>query len=267
MKLYRHFLLVWLLGGGVFAAEFQGLVEPNRDIELSLPVQGRIFLLPVNEGDRVAEGSLLLALESRIEALEVDRRELIVNDNSEREAALAREVVLKEVLESSRRLHDRTGSVSREDLLRAELEYTLSGLEVKRLIQANERAKVELEMAREYLTQRNLAASFDAVVAELFFEEGESVQANQPVIRLVDDNECYLTVHVEAVMAERMMLDQAAMLLFEGPGEISKAGRVAFIAPIVDPSSGLRKVRLHFTNDAPRVVPGITARWVMEVSQ
>lgn len=250
---------------GVTRAEvLLGLVEPNREVQLSLPVAGRLARIHFREGDRVDKGALLVELDSRMEALEVERRELIYRDTSEVDAARARAALFEETLESARRLHERTGSVSREELLRAELEHTLAGLDVVRLEQAAERERVEYEMALLQYALRRIEAPFEGVIAELNFEEGESVHANQPVLRLVDDNQAYLTVHAHALRAALTSLGAPVRMRFADGQPVQKTGTVVFISPVVDPASGLRRIRIEFINDPPRVTPGVTGQWLPE---
>ncbi len=257
-------MIAVILAGMAQAEVLLGLVEPNRDVQLSLPVPGRIARIHYREGDRVEAGAILVELDSIMEKLEIERRELIYRDTSELEAARARARLLEETLESTRRLHERTGSVSREDLSRAELEHTLARLDVKRLEQASERERVEYEMALQQYALRRIEAPFAGVVADLDFEEGESLHANQPVVRLVDDDHCYLTVHVHALRAALTAPGAPVRMRFAEGEPVVKTGTVAFISPVVDPASGLRRIRLEFLNDAPRVAPGVAGQWLQE---
>jgi len=242
----------------------QGLVEPYRDVLLSAAIPGRIASLPVREGDRVAEGAVLLRLESRVEELEVERRRSIYENQTELQAAREREALLKEELESTRALAERTGSVSRDELNRKQLETVLAGLEVARLDQSRERERIELEMAQERLALQHIIAPFAGVVAQLPLDEGESVQANQPSIRLVDDAKAYLVVNIPAEQARALRIGQPVSLRFPLAEPLEKTGTVDFLSPVVDPASGLRRVRLLFVNDEPSVEPGVSGQWIVD---
>ena len=248
----------------LFAVPHEGLVEPKQDVLLGFPVAGRITKVLYTEGDRAEAGRQLIALDTRIDELEVNRRRIVFEDQTEVEAARAREVLLADDLASLRQLFDRTGSVSREELNRKELEQQLAVLAVQRLIIAKERERVEYDMAGVNLDQRQIKAPFHGVVAELLLQEGEGVSANQPVLRYVDDSICYLTLHIPSRMAAHLRLGQRVQLRFADDAEIVKTGEVAFISPVADGASGLRRVRMQFVNDAPRVVPGTMGVWMPE---
>lgn len=267
MRSFFRFVFPVLIATAVFGdgpRSYHGLVEPERDVLLSTAVSGRIMKLHQREGARVAGGELLLELDSRVEQLEVDRRRTVLEDRTELNAARERQKLLLEELESTRSLAERTGSVSREELNRKELETVLAGLEVGRLEQAKVREQIELEIARERLALQRVVAPFDGVIAQLPQDEGESVQPNQPVMRLVADEVSHLVVNIPARVARRLTPGDPVRLRFELEDVVEKTGEVAFISPVVDPASGLRKVRLRFDNQDPRVEPGVSGEWVLE---
>lgn len=265
IHLRLYFLIYsFVLAPMLLAADevYVGLVEPFRDVLLSPAVSGRIEKLPVKEGDRVKEGELLLSLVSRVEELEVERRRVIQEDKSEVESARERLALLKKELESARALAKRTGSVSQEELNRKQLETVLAGLEVSRLEQAHARERIELEMARERLALQKITAPFSGVVAQLPLDEGESVQANQQTIRLVEDTRAFLVVNLPADVARELKMGESVRLRFSLASPVEKPGEVAFLSPVVDPASGLRRVKLLFDNTNPRIEPGISGEWV-----
>ncbi len=256
------FLSVWMMPGVVRAGHHEGVVEPIHDVLLGFPVPGRVARLHQEEGARAESGGALMELDARAEELEQARRRLIFEDQTELEAARAREALLEEDVAALRQLFERTGSVSREELNQKELEHRLSGIAVERLIIAKERERVEYEMSEVYLSQRRIVAPFDGVVAEVLLQEGESASANQPVIRFVDDSVCFLTLHIPSRIAAQVHVGQSARVRFAEGDEVEKVGHVAFIAPVADPASGLRRVRIEFVNDAPKVIPGTLGVWI-----
>lgn len=262
-RVVSGYLLMAAASGLVYAqTEFSGLVEPFRDVLLSPAVQGRIAKLPFKEGIRVEEGDLLLELDARVEELEVQRRKAIFEDDSELRAARERLSLLQDELESTRDLAERTGSVSREELNRKQLETVLAQLEITRLEQTQERQQIELEMAGERLAQQRITAPFSGVLAQMPLDVGESVQPNQPAMRLVDDEQAFLVVNIPAERARSLELGHSVRLRFLMADGVEKIGEVAFMSPVVDPASGLRRVKMRFENRDPKVEPGIAGYWI-----
>ena len=263
-RLFMATLLLASLAPSVNAQSLSGLIEPYNDIVMAPPVAGRISATHVREGDRVSEGDVIVELDASIEELEVERRRLIFLDNAELEAARARKELIGEDLQALRSLHERTGSVSREELQRKALEYRLAGLDITRLEQARLREEVEYQMARVQRDLRRIEAPFDGIVTDFFFEIGESIQANQPALRLVADEQCFLVLNIPAERLTGRSVGDTARIRIDTQPPVEKDATIYFIAPVVDPASGLRRVRLLFDNTSPRVEPGVSGRWLQE---
>ncbi|MEX2607641.1 MAG: efflux RND transporter periplasmic adaptor subunit [Kiritimatiellia bacterium] len=240
---------------------YEGLVEPVRDVLMGPPVAGRVEQLLAGEGDRVKAGDTLLRLHDAVERLEVKRRELVLDDQAELEAARHRRDLLKDDLESTRNLFETTASVSRDELARKTVEALLSEVEYGRLEQVERREEAELAIAKERLAQYSIIAPFDGVLAELSVDEGESVQAGQPVLRFVDVSSAYLVLNLPAELVSSLQEGKKVTLNFDRTRELRKPAEVTFISPVIDPASGLRKVKMRFKNDPPRVEPGRIGTW------
>jgi multidrug resistance efflux pump len=119
-------------------------------------------------------------------------------------------------------------------------------------------------MATEQRNLRLLKAPFDGVVADVFFDEGESVQANQPVLRLVSDDRCYLVLNVPNEALVGRAAGDPARIKAETNPPVEKEGVLDFISPLVDAASGLRKMKIVFENESPRIEPGISGLWLVE---
>jgi len=245
---------------------YEGLVEPIRDVLMGPPISGRVETIETVEGMTVKAGTMILKMESQIESLEVERRQLVLDDTSELDASQYRRDLLKEDLESTQKLFESTASISRDELARKEVEAILSEVEVGRLKKAERREVAELAIAKERLKQYRIVAPFDGIVAEMSVDEGESVQAGQPVLRLVDVSSAYLVLNLPAEVAGELQKGQKVLLNFDRTAEVRKSAEVSFVSPVIDPASGLRKVKMLFVNDSPKVEPGRIGHWVKEGS-
>lgn len=256
------FLTLFSASSAFAETRFSGLVEPYRDVLLSSEVAGRIAEIAFREGERVEAGDVILRLDDRVETLEVQRRQAIYNNQAELMAARERRALLQDELEATRALAERTGSVSREELNRKQLETVLAQLEIDRLEQTQSLQEIELNIAKERLAQKRIVAPFSGVVAQLPLDEGESVQPNQPAMRLVEDERAFLVVNVPAERARDLSMGQTVRLRFLMDEEVERSGEVAFMSPVVDPASGLRRVKMVFANESPKVEPGISGFWL-----
>ncbi|TVR49004.1 MAG: efflux RND transporter periplasmic adaptor subunit [Puniceicoccaceae bacterium] len=258
---------VWVLficGAASPAGAIPGITEPYHDALLSAAASGRIAVIHHREGSTVEAGELLVVLDRRMEELEVERRRLILESTVERDLIENQIEVLASSLESTRRLFESTRSVSREQLDKIELEHRMALAEKARILETKAREKIEYEMAVEQLSRRELRAPFAGIVTELFLDLGEACEPRQPVMRLVDLSRAFLVANAPpAAVADLRAGAEVNLLLGEGDGAVEVPGRVDFVAPVVDPASGLRRIRVYFENHDGAVVPGSLGRLIL----
>jgi RND family efflux transporter MFP subunit len=264
----RTALLVVIIGASaftdgvfVFAQErlsFSGITEPIEDVKLSMSVEGRIAAIFFKEGDHIKKGQSIIELESKLEELEVERRKLIWESKAELEAAAAKVITLKSQLDSTRKLFESTGSVSREELEEKELNYILAMAERKRLNMEEERQRIEYEMARENLRKRRLESPLKGVIIKLFLHKGESCEAEEPLVHVVDASQCRFVCNVEEKIGRTLKKGQTVDLKIRaGSASINKQGIVTFVSPVTDPASGLLEIKAEFDNQDGEIRPGV----------
>jgi len=242
-----------------------GITEPIMDVTLSATVAGMIATIFVKEGMPVKRGEAILELDKQLESFEVQRRKLIWENKAEVTAAALRATTLKSLFESTRELFKNTGSVSREDLEKMELEYQLAEAEQKRLDAAEERECIEYEMALEALNKRSLIAPFQGVVIKLFLDEGESCQENQPLAKVVDTSRGLFICNLEEWIGRTLTKGQAVDLKIRAGSESrAKQGTIVFVSPVVDPASGLLEVKVEFDNQEGSIRPGVAGFLILK---
>jgi len=220
------------------AESASGITEPVLDVTLSTPVPGIVSIRKFKEGDLIKEGEILLELDKRLEQLETERRRLVRDQK-------------KTDYEGTARLYKSTGGVSKEELEKKEVEYRV--------------AAVEHDMAAEGLRRRQLISPLTGTIAEIRLEVGEACEEYQPLARVVDTRRCYFITNIEEKHAAKLTVGQTAMLeLDSGTGVIALQGKIDFVSPVVDPASGLQRIKVLFENADGRVQPGVAGRMTLE---
>jgi RND family efflux transporter MFP subunit len=252
---------VMLLAGlclPVAAEEYSCVTEPRQEAVLSFAVSGRITDIKHREGRSVKAGTVLVELDNVLEVLEVERRKLVLDDRSQLSSALSQSEMIKQILASTQSLFDSTGSVSREDLKKTELESKTSAAEYERLLSMEKREEVEYRLSLANLARRTLRAPFAGTIVDIMLHEGEISEANQPMVKLVDVSQGFLICNVEEPAGRT--LENGTTLPIEIQAGFSRwqsVGTVVFVAPVVDPASGLLRVKIEFENDAGEVRQGM----------
>ena len=235
-----------------------GITEPIKDETLSASVSGIIAKINFKEGHAVKKGDVIVELNNVMEDLEVARRKLIWESKIEITSAEQRAEMMKSDLDGTRRLYETTQSVSKEELDNKELDYKLALAELETLRLAEKREEIEFEMAREQLRRRSIVAPIDGIITRLHLQEGEFCDVNQPLVRIVNTERCYFVSHVEARMTPQFSIGQKVSIRIEGMADkVTAEGEVSFIAPVVDPASGLQEIKIEIDNFDSRINPGV----------
>ena len=247
------------LSHGKESLSISGITKPIGDVTLSATAVGTISTIFIKEGMPVKKGEVILDLDKKVDELEMERRKLIWDSKAEVKAAAARVSTLKLIVESTRELFNSTGSVSREELDKLQLEYDIAVSEKERLESAEERERIEYEMSRETLYKKSIRSPIQGTVIKLFFDKGESCQENQPLVHVVDTSRGLFVSNVEEWVGRTLKKGQTVDLKIKtGNNFTTKRGAVIFVSPVVDPASGLLEVKTEFDNSDGSVRPGIS---------
>ena len=233
--------LIVLFGGmgnarGQTAAWISGVTEPASDADLSTSIPGVLGKYYFGEGDAVKKGDVILELENGRERLALQRTRLIVD------AARKDYERTKKLYEDSKGI-----SVSKE-----EFDQKSVALKI---------ALADYDIAAEELSLRQIVAPFDGRIVDLFsLETGEGAKAQTPLVRLVDVSRCVLVCNVPPAAAKSLSKGSEVEVRM-GPGGDAGVlkGRIIFVSSVLDPSSGLLKIKAEFENKNAVLKPGFEA--------
>lgn len=238
MKLRRYlYVLAWGAIGalrGFGATAVPCLTEPIGDVEMTAPVAGTIAAIHKGEGMFVTAGMVVLELESRAEQIDLERRTIHVE-------------TLKAELNRSETLLKSTSSISKEEVEKKRGEFRIAAL--------------EMELARDALAKRKIVAPLAGVVTLVPLEVGEYCQPPKVIVRIVDARQFYAVANIDPGTAGGLTVGHAIQLeLGEGAKTERLEGKIVFVSPVVDPASGLMRIKAQFENRDGKVRPGVAGR-------
>lgn len=240
------------------AADYTGIVHARHQLALSVPAPGLVAAVPVQPGRRVQAGQVLLQLDDRLQALEEQRRRIVMDDVSELRATEERLKLVQPLAEDARRLAATKGALSREDLARAELDLLTTRGRLLQLQAQEEREKSEHAAAVGERAQRRLLAPVGGVVTRVAIDVGEWARPGDPLVELVDASVLQLRLNIPAAAARALKEGAALQVSFEPALQLAPVqGRIVFVSPAVDAASGLVALRVQFDNPGGRIPPGI----------
>lgn len=236
MLKYCFFVLAVFVAGVLPAraggpVSVDGITEPFTDVQLGFADAGIIRHQFFKEGDAVKKGDVILELDKNMEALEVQKTRATMEQD-------------KMIFETTSNLAQTTKSVSKEDLAKAKADYEV--------------ATAEYGIAVQQLADRRLVAPFSGQIVEILLKPGAAVAPYQPLVRVVDTSRCYFVGHIDGREVSRLQLNEPVQVQVDGGGPTISA-KICFISPVVDPASGLARVKAIFDNADGKIRPGIAA--------
>lgn len=202
---------------------FPGMATATQQANLSFRVAGTVEQILVDIGAQVKRGALLARLDTQDYQVALNNAEAQL-----RKARAGLELAVSEYERVARVFNKDPGAVSKSmvDIRKAELD-TAKAQVVS--------AEAAVESARDNLRYTDLKAPFDGVVVEKFVEQYEDVQAQQQIIRLLDNSRVEFTVQIpETLMAHiDKVKDTGAYVVFDAapgvqvPAKLKEVGKEA----------------------------------------
>jgi HlyD family secretion protein len=216
-----------------------GTVKACRRAKLSPSAGGQIATLPVQEGDFVKRGTLLLELWNldHTAQLELARQEANSAAATARESCIKAEQARREANRKQRLLARKLVSEEQVDQAVSAADAANAACEAAEAGAAVSRARVAVTEAN--LEKTRLIAPFDGVVAEINGELNEYVTpspigiATPPAIDLLDNRCFYLTAPIDEVDVADIRVGQPARVSLDAFGDRRFEGRVRRIADYV----------------------------------
>lgn len=226
-------------------ARFPGLVAARRESALAFSTGGRLDIIHVNVGDRVGEGDILAALDTRtLEAQWAAAR-------ADAAAAEAQAALARTTLSRQQQLVEQ-GHVSAQRLDEAGATARAAEAQASAANAAARALEVQLELAR-------LEAPFDGVITRRNADEGAVMAAGAPLFHLVEDGVLEFRVGVPVGDAARLTPGNEYSL---EAGTRRVTARLRALTGVVDTST--RSVEAVFELEGGQgVVPGEVARLVL----
>ena len=218
---------------GSIASYYQATasLEAEKEARVLARVTGVVSQLFVEEGDVVAEGDPLLAVDNneyryRLQQAEASTRNL--KSRFERfEAMMAENLTTEEEFEAAR--SDLANAQAEEGLARLNLSYT------------------------------TVRAPFAGAVTQRLVDIGQNLSVGTELMVMADFRPLLARVHVPSREFNKLRQDQSVDLILDSNGE-KLAGRIKLISPVIDPASGTIKVTVEVPEYPAGTRPGDFAK-------
>ena len=249
----------------VLKRSFSGTLEPLADFVVAPKVSGRIEKLLVDISDTVRQGQVVGELDNAeyVQAVAQAKADLVVAQANLVMAKSALEVAGREFERTEKLLKQGIASDSEFDVRKADQLVKKAQLQVAeaQLIKAAsslETAKIRLGYTR--ITANWTGGDDDRLVAERYYDEGQTVAANQPLLLIVKLDPILGVVNVTEKDYAYLRPGQTVSLTTDAYLDAAFFGRIERIAPVFQKSTRQARVEMIIENPGRRLKPGMFIR-------
>lgn len=247
--------LCTLVVPSAWAAEMACVIKPYAEISIGTPVEGVIQTVPVDRGDWVTKGQVIVTLESSLEEATV----ALAKSKAEAEAVLKSSQV--KIGFSTRKLERaldlfKTNSIARHEVDEAQTEKALAEMSYQEAAENKRLAELELNRATAALHLHSIRSPISGVVVDRLLSPGELARQT-PVMKLAQINPLRVEVFAPISLLGRLKVGMRADVRPEGKGQPVHQAKIMVVNKVVDSASGTFGVRLEMPNPNNAISAGL----------
>lgn len=237
-----------------------GNLVAEQTVDVVPRVAGRIDIVHVKLGDRVARGQVLAKIEDRELREQIRQAEAQLEVN--RSTVSARENDLKvqqNVFERNKQLAA-NGLVPKQQLEDAELRYNSASSQVDVAKSQQQSTQARLDELKITLGNTTVISPLDGFVSKRNLDPGGFANANTVIVSVVDISTVRMIANLVEKGFNKILAGVSADVEVDTfPGEQFK-GVVSRVAPVFDPATRTAAMEIEVPNPGFRLKPGSYAR-------
>ena len=233
----------------------EAFTQPRHDLALAFTVAGMVTSVPVEPGDRVKKGQVLIQLQDKEGEAQIKILELQDASNVSVESAEAALKMATWEWARLKEIYEADPNSPRLEVERAEIQKQISKLQLDQAKLEKAQLVHQLERARATHARYTLTAPLDGVVELVAVAEGETVEQLKPVLMLVVTDPLWIDAWVPTEQTLKLERGGPAWVRLKLPGLHGKLvqGNIIHLGQVADPSSDRRLVRVEMAN--PQQLP------------
>ena len=237
-----------------------GSLEGEATVEVSSKVSGRLEDVAVRIGDRVAKGAVLATVEAREIQEQVNQAQ--ASFEVARATVKQREADFKYAgtnLDRSRSLFQQQ-LLPRQTLDDVDARHQSSQAQVELAKAQFMQAQARLDELKITLSSTEIRSPVNGFVGKRLLDPGAFVSSNTTVVSMVQIDRVRLVANVVEKDLRRVRIGSTAEVEVDAfPGEVFH-GRVARVAPVLDPATRTAQMEVEVPNGDFRLKPGMYSR-------
>lgn len=253
--------LVFLFVFPVFATElkrYDGLVEPNRVVDLGSSVRGLVEQVYVERSDMVLKGDVMVHMESSVERAMVERATALAASMGDILLQEEKYAFAKRALERMQELLS-SEAISTQARDRAQSEMAMARYSLQKVKENKKLARLDLKRAEALLDLRTVRSPLSGVVVERFVSTGEFIDA-QPLLRIAEIDPLKVEVIVPAEVFGTIRPGEGAKVFLESANGKELLATIILVDKVIDAASNTFGVRLQLPNPDHKLVGGLRCK-------
>lgn len=251
---------------------FSGTLESGAEFVVSPKVGGRLEAIAAQIGQPVTRGTVVARLDDD------EHEQALIQTEADLLVAKANLAESKSVLEIAQREIDRTTTLfgrgvasdaeldaAKSELLATEARVQVFEAQVTRAEAAVQAAKIRIAYAQ--VTAAWPEGDEKRLIAERYVDAGQTIAANDPLLRIVDLDPLVGVFYVTEKDYARLTRGQQVQLATDAFPDETFEGSIAHISPVFQESSRQARVELTIPNADYRLKPGMFIRATVELDR
>lgn len=251
---------------------FTGSLIPKSQFVVAARVTGWVRRLLVHVGDKVTQDQLIALLDDEefVQQVQQAQAELLVAQANADNSASDLQIAQREYERVKALREKQIASASELDEAAAALNAAQARLKVSQAQVAQRQAALKAAELRLSYTQ--VKAYWEGqdkvrVVGERFVDEGALIQANQPIVSILQNDPITAVVYVIERDYPKVRIGQEAIISTDAyPGRTFK-GQIVRIAPLLRESSRQARVEIEVPNQQDLLRPGMFVKAELEFAR
>ena len=248
-------------GDLIVSVSGSGNIDISNEAELAFGVGGRITQIYVEEDDEVNKGDVLAQLDTgALELALIEAQSALAQVELAQAEAEAAQAQAKATLDEAE--YDlyilKKRHVSYEQQRIAKLQIRADELQLESIELQLEAIELQLETAEQAITEAQkqldwatITAPFDATIASVDVDEGDTVLAAEIIVHLVDLTSMELKVDVDEIDTPDVKPGQRAIIEVDALTALQLEGRVISISLLPGEEAGVIVFEVKIAFDAP----------------
>jgi HlyD family secretion protein len=243
-----------------------GALKPKEQVDVMPKATGRLQAISVYVGDRVRQGQQIAILEDDEIEQQVRRAQAVLSvaraGLAQREAELRN---AKAELNRAESLQE-GGLISAQDYATRRTNYDVVQAQVELARAEQQQADAELRELSIQLGQTRIYSPLTGEVAIRHVDRGAMVSPTTPIVRVVNLRTMITAASVPERDVGKLRVGNHADIRVDAFGDQEFRGRVARIAPVLDPATRSATIEIEIPNEGGRLKAEMFARVELDLA-